>query len=46
VLRVARTIADLAGRPGVGAEHVAEAITLRQLDRRVATSEQGGGVSG
>ena len=46
VLRVARTIADLAGRPGVGAGHVAEAITLRQLDRRVATSEQGGAVSG
>jgi len=46
VLRVARTIADLAGKPGVGAEHVAEAITLRQLDRRVATYEQGGGVSG
>jgi len=36
VLRVARTIADLSGRPVVGAVHVAEAITLRSLDRRAA----------
>jgi magnesium chelatase family protein len=35
VLRVARTIADLAGSATVGTEHVAEAITLRQLDRRI-----------
>jgi magnesium chelatase family protein len=34
VLRVARTIADLAGREKVASEHIAEAITLRQLDRR------------
>ena len=34
VLRVARTIADLAGEERVGAGHVAEAITFRQLDRR------------
>ena len=34
VLRVARTIADLAGSALVRAEHVAEAVTLRQLDRR------------
>ena len=46
VLRVARTIADLAGRPGVGAEHVAEAITLRQLDRRIGAAGQGDAVSG
>jgi magnesium chelatase family protein len=46
VLRVARTIADLAGRPGVGAEHVAEAITLRQLDRRIGTAGRGDAVSG
>jgi magnesium chelatase family protein len=46
VLRVARTIADLDGSPGVDAGHVAEAITLRQLDRRIAASEQGGSVSG
>jgi magnesium chelatase family protein len=36
VLRVARTIADLAGGASVNARHVSEAITLRQLDRRVA----------
>ena len=41
VLRVARTVADLAGSPGVGAEHVAEAITLRQLDRRIAARRTG-----
>ncbi|HEX5649194.1 MAG TPA: YifB family Mg chelatase-like AAA ATPase [Steroidobacteraceae bacterium] len=34
VLRVARTIADLARSEVVRAEHVAEAVTLRQLDRR------------
>jgi magnesium chelatase family protein len=34
VLRVARTIADLAGAERVGVAHVAEAISLRQLDRR------------
>jgi magnesium chelatase family protein len=33
VLRVARTVADLAGCPHVASAHVAEAITLRQLDR-------------
>jgi magnesium chelatase family protein len=37
VLRVARTIADLAASPRVTLQHVAEAITLRQLDRRSAT---------
>jgi magnesium chelatase family protein len=39
VLRVARTIADLADCGIVRREHVAEAVTLRQLDRRA-----GGGV--
>jgi magnesium chelatase family protein len=34
VLRVALTIADLAACARVGSEHVAEAVTLRQLDRR------------
>jgi len=34
VLRVARTIADLAGSDTITTLHVAEAITLRQLDRR------------
>ena len=31
VLRVARTIADLAGDDGLGAEHIAEAMTLRRV---------------
>jgi magnesium chelatase family protein len=35
VLRVARTIADLAASERVLAVHVAEAISLRQLDRRL-----------
>jgi magnesium chelatase family protein len=34
VLRVARTIADLAGAARVGEEHVAEAVQYRLLDRR------------
>lgn len=33
VLRVARSIADLAGSEGVEAAHVAEAINLRRIDR-------------
>ncbi|HUP18770.1 MAG TPA: ATP-binding protein, partial [Gemmatimonadota bacterium] len=36
VLRVARTIADLAGEPRVAAEHVAEAIQYRALDHFAA----------
>ena len=32
VLRIARTIADLDGSDGVGACHVAEAISLRRWD--------------
>jgi magnesium chelatase family protein len=34
VLRVARTIADLASKAEIGPEHVAEAVSLRVLDRR------------
>ena len=33
IVRLARTIADLAGEPGINRAHVAEAIGFRQLDR-------------
>jgi magnesium chelatase family protein len=38
VLRLARTIADLAAEPGIGRLHVAEAIQYRYEDRRAATA--------
>jgi magnesium chelatase family protein len=38
VLRVARSIADLAGSERVRAAYIAEAITLRQLDRRTGAA--------
>ena len=34
ILRVARTIADLDGSPGVGERHIAEAVGYRVLDRQ------------
>lgn len=37
VLRLALTIADMAGADSIQEEHVAEAISFRVLDRRVST---------
>jgi len=34
IRKLSRTIADLAGRDSIGVEDVAEAITLRSLDRK------------
>jgi len=46
VLRVARTIADLGASERVRSEHIAEAISLRQLDRRAQSLIESVPISG
>ncbi|HEY6824587.1 MAG TPA: hypothetical protein VI195_09105 [Steroidobacteraceae bacterium] len=38
VLRVARTIADLAAAPSITSGHIGEALLLRGLDRQLTTA--------
>lgn len=46
VLKVARTIADLAGCEEIGVDHVSEAMSLRRMDRRLVGAPQGAALSG
>jgi magnesium chelatase family protein len=46
ILRVARTIADLAGEEKVLTQHLAEAVAYRALDRQAAGQREGAAPAG